>query len=71
MSKLVKVTAAMVPTSWGRRTDHKLVNHRMNKRSTASDERQKEKITEQGDVIESGVSGHIILDRTVREGIYL
>lgn len=68
---MVKVLATMVPTSWGRRTDHKLVNNRMNERSTASDERQKEKITEQGDVIESGVCGHMILDRMVREVIYL
>lgn len=53
MSKMVKVTATKVPTSQGRRTDHEVANNRMSKRTAASGESQKEKTTEQGDVIKS------------------
>lgn len=68
MNKMVQVTAAKVSTSRGR-TDHKLVNNRMDERTIASDESRKEKVTEQGDVIESGVGEQMILDRMVSEGI--
>lgn len=68
MSKTFKVAAAKVPTSWGR-SNHKLVNNRMQEGTTASDEKQKEKTAEQDDVLESDVCGQNVLDRMVSEGI--